>query len=159
MSLAIFAVRQQFGDTFDYGDIPNIKFGDYLIFKVYKPNVRETKLSNRNLTMRSDVIYDIESDILLKDRFGGPKQFPEELSIIYYSVVDVIRSRNDDFHFLKGKYSNKNLLIAIYLTNNFIKYNDFFDILEYRSIQLRFGEILPYNIVSDVIDKYPENFI
>ena len=44
MSLAIFAVRQQFGDTFDYGDIPNIKFGDYLIFKVYKPNVRENKI-------------------------------------------------------------------------------------------------------------------
>lgn len=146
-------------------DIGHIGCYSYGKFRILKVAIRDTMfLETSSLTRVALLVFSVHTKSVLKNRFGindlptSLYSLPAALQTVFNPVVDLLW--NDlSIDELKQKYSNNNLLHAIYLTNNYDKFKDSFDIMELQFIRYKYGKEVPKDLITQVVDLYPEKII
>lgn len=146
-------------------DIGYIGCYPYGKFRILKVPIRDTMyLETSTLTRVAQLIFSVQTKSVLKNRFGindlpyALHSLPSTLQTVFNPVLDLLWS-DLSIEELKQKYSNSNLLHAIYLTDNYGKFKDSFDIMELQFIRYKYGKEVPKDLITQVVDLYPEKII
>ena len=139
------------------------ELNDHVIYKVRTLSGIDNKISsekgifNMHMMMLADTVYNTGKGTFEKNRYGF-NNIPQDLNKLYQTVMDIVEFELS-FDVLVEKYSKFDVIQAIYLTDKYSVYEKDIDYIDYQWIRYKFGREIPQEILSIIINDYPEKLI
>lgn len=110
--------------------------------------------SSHRLTLLSSLVYDENENTFTKDRFQDPVFYNIGIISVVYDIVANLHPED-----IMEKHRRSDIIEAVYLTNYYKEYEQWFSNDEYLLVKAIYGDFVAESDLLRLADKYPEKLI